>query len=183
MKCSKKQGASLILGDEAYRQDVDEDQRLGEYFREHYDLWHNFAVAHGRDVAPPGLRFVTGCDKTSDWACAAWCTGISSAEMKFFASATGVLDGHISLWGRWESRQSPDNNVGPRRLVPPAFQSMPSYVASVIYLPMLFIFNTIMFILNMIWLPPPQNTPSSPDPSPRSSFQPMCLLAKLLHGR
>jgi hypothetical protein len=107
------------LGADAYRQDSLELKRLTEYFLKHHSSWLTFAIEKlGRPLSSADLLFVTGCDKTSDWACAAWSEQTRSAQLKFFASAPGLVEGSANVWGYWQSTQSPDRNVGPRRLVP-----------------------------------------------------------------
>lgn len=167
-------GASLILGDNASREDVLDKRRLAEYFRRHYDSFRAFAVAQGREMPPSGLRFVTGCDKTTDWACAAWSSSTTNAELTFSASAFGFDVVGFSVWGRWESNESLDTNVGP----PSASQSIATFLLSVLWLVMAFIYN-------IIWLPPSQDPSRLPNSSynPRSNqcvfFRSYCMGDKL----
>jgi len=62
------------------------------------------------------LILVTGCDKTSEWACAAWSE--KTLRLSFLAGAPGMAGCSASLWGRWETTESLDKNVGPQPLVP-----------------------------------------------------------------
>src|SRR5882724_10589482 len=71
-ECSKQQGALLIMGDVAYRQNAVDKKRFSEYILRHHRSWLDFAEALGRDVSLSDLILVNGCDKTSEWACAAW---------------------------------------------------------------------------------------------------------------
>lgn len=114
-ECSHQQGAVLILGDVAYRQDALDKRRFAEYIVRRHRSWLAFANKLGRDLSLTDLILVTGCDRTSEWACAAWSEKTKSARLSFIAGIPGVAQGNLSLWGRWESSHSLDKNVGPYR--------------------------------------------------------------------
>lgn len=117
---SHQQGAVLTMGDVAYRQDALDEGKFLEYFIQHHRSWLTFANTLGRGLALTDILFVTGCDKTSDWACAAWSEKTSSITLSFIANVAGVAQGNATVWGRWESSQSLDENLGPQRLIPPS---------------------------------------------------------------
>ena len=86
-----------------------------DYTLARYKSWHKFALDLGRDVRPEDLRIVTGCDKTSDWACAAWSSSSGSGSIGFNADLP-VVQGQAYIWGRWETSDSVDYHAGPPRL-------------------------------------------------------------------
>jgi hypothetical protein len=106
------------MGDVAYRQDAVHRKRFLDYIIKHHRSWLDFATVSGHDVSLSDLMLVTGCDKTSEWACAAWSEKTKSLRANFFAGSPGVVQGNVNLWGRWQSEESLDKNVGPQRLVP-----------------------------------------------------------------
>ena len=119
-ECSQQQGAILIMGDVAYRQDILEKKRFADYMIKHHRSWASFTNNRlERGVSPSDLILVTGCDLTSEWACAAWCEKTNSGRLNFVVGVPGVVEGSLSLWGRWECSQSVERNVGPQPLVPP----------------------------------------------------------------
>lgn len=117
-ECSQHQGALLIMGDVAYRKDAVYKRRFSDYITEHHRSWLDFAEALGWDLSLSDLILVDGCDKTSEWACAAWSEKTESMRLSFVAGVPGVADANAGLWGRWVSSQSLDKNVGPQPLVP-----------------------------------------------------------------
>lgn len=160
-RCQGK-GASLMLSSPAYREDAIDLGRLGAYLRDHYDSWYDFAVAQGRTVPQSGLFFVTGCDKTSDWACAAWSDSTADAELTFSTSVFGFLAG-FSIWGRWKSNESLDTNAGPQRLTPEPSRSIASFLVEVLTM-------VPAFVYNFIWSSSSQDPSSPPDFSNDSRF-------------
>jgi hypothetical protein len=106
------------LGDPAYREDGVEQKRYCKYIIEHHRSWLEFASRLGHEASPSGLILVYGCDKTSQWACAAWSEQTQSVGLSFVAGVPGVAGGSARLWGEWVSQQSLDQNVGPQPLVP-----------------------------------------------------------------
>jgi hypothetical protein len=104
------------MGDVAHRQDAVDKKRFSDYFIEHHRSWLDFA--RGRDISLSDLILVDGCDKTSEWACAAWSEKTRSVKLNFVAGVPGVADGSAGLWGRWVSSQSLDKNIGPRPPIP-----------------------------------------------------------------
>lgn len=102
------------MGDVAYRQNAANKKRFSEYILRHHRSWLDFTEALGRDVSLSDLILVNGCDKTSEWACAAWSEKTQYVRLGFVAGT----EGSAGLWGRWISSQSLDKNVGPRSLMP-----------------------------------------------------------------
>lgn len=106
------------MGDVAFREDAVDRKRFLEYITNHYQAWMDFADTLGRDLSPSDLILVDGCDKTSEWACAAWSEKTQSVRLSFVAGVPGIAEGSAGLWGWWLSSQSLYKNVGPRPLIP-----------------------------------------------------------------
>jgi hypothetical protein len=106
------------LGDPAYREDAVERIRYCKYIAEHHRSWLEFASQLGYDLSLSDLILVYGCDKTSEWACAAWSEQTQSVSLSFVAGIPGIAEGGARLWGEWISQQSLDQNVGPQPLAP-----------------------------------------------------------------
>src|ERR1700729_2062421 len=98
-ECSHQQGALLIMGNVAYREDASNQKQFAEYIIKHYRSWLDFADALGRDLSLSDLILVDGCDKTSEWACAAWSEKTSNMMLNFVAGAPGIVEGSACLWG------------------------------------------------------------------------------------
>jgi hypothetical protein len=106
------------MGDVAYREDASNQKEFSEYIIKHHRSWLDFAGSLGCDLSLSDLILVDGCDKTSEWACAAWSEKTSSLRLNFVAGAPSIADGNACLWGQWDSSESLDKNVGPQPLIP-----------------------------------------------------------------
>ena len=114
----KDAGAILCMEAPALRVDFAKLIPIMNYALTHYASWLKFARDVGYDVRLRDLRFVTGCDKTSGWGCAAWsdCSRSKSRNIAInFRTPAVQLDGSASVWGTWETRDSVYHNVGPER--------------------------------------------------------------------
>ena len=111
----KKAGALLFMKTSANRREVSNKRDVQDYFLDHYKSWYRFALDQGRDVRLEDLRIVTGCDKTSDWACAAWSSNSGSGSIGFNVDLP-VVQGQGHIWGHWETSDSVDYHAGPPRL-------------------------------------------------------------------
>jgi len=107
-----------MMRDVAYRQDAVHKKPFYEFIIKHHRSWLDFAHSLGHDISLSDLILIDGCDRTSEWACAAWFEMSQPVRFNFVAGALGIADGGASLWGRWVSPQSLDKNVGPRPPVP-----------------------------------------------------------------
>ena len=112
------------MGDVAYRQDAVEKRHYAQYILTHHDSWFSFAKKNGRNIDVSDLILVTGCDKTSDWACAAFSKTSKSASASL--QVGGFVQGGLRVWGRWEHEGSVFSNEGPRSLVPPTQPDIPA---------------------------------------------------------
>jgi hypothetical protein len=115
-ECQKSAGAVLIMDDVAYRQDAIENDHYRRYILEHHNSWLSFAKKQGRNIDLSELILVTGCDKTSDWACAAFSKTSKSASASL--QVGGCVRGGLHVWGRWEHEGSVFANEGPKVLLP-----------------------------------------------------------------
>ena len=108
----------LCMKTSADRREALNKKAVQDYALAHYKSWHKFALGLGRDVRPEDLRIVTGCDKTSDWACAAWSSSSGSGSIGFNVDLP-VMQGQGHIWGHWETSDSIDYHAGPLRLPEP----------------------------------------------------------------
>ena len=116
--CNKKQGAVLILKDKAIHQSINDLGRVDAYIKKHRKSWYTFATDHHKLRLTMGdLVMVTGFDKTSRWALAAFTERSESASIHF---GVGLPSGDASVfvkgeWGRQEGVQSRSGPPGPRK--------------------------------------------------------------------
>ena len=92
-----------------------EDLNFAKYIRENHGSWLKFATEKcNRGIRLIDLVLVTGCHKTSSWACAAFASRSKEVNIEFNA-AVGATQG--GLWGRWSESCSPGvyTNSGPMR--------------------------------------------------------------------
>ena len=114
----KEAGALLCMKTSADRREALNKKAVQDYALARYRSWYKFALDLGRDVRPEDLRIVTGCDKTSDWACAAWSSSSGSGSIGFNVDFP-VVQGQGHIWGHWETSDSVDYHAGPLRLPEP----------------------------------------------------------------
>jgi hypothetical protein len=151
------------MGDVAYRQDVLDKQRFADYIIKHHRSWLTFVNDLGRGhLSLSDLILVTGCDKTSQWACAVWSEKTRSARLSFVAGAPGIAEGSATLWGSWASSQIVDEHVGPQPLGPVADRSSQS----------------ISFNVTSIGESPPLEMSSNVPPLGRSSKSNQCVFLR-----
>ncbi|KAF8512900.1 hypothetical protein JB92DRAFT_2925997 [Gautieria morchelliformis] len=101
-KSSKHEGAILVHSGGIDTQDALEKSAFQKYMRKNYASWLTFANdKNNRDIRLIDLVLVTGCDKTSYWACSAF-----DASAKVDREL--VLDvgfGKAKTWATWVDRQ------------------------------------------------------------------------------
>ena len=117
------------MNTDADRRKLKNTKHIQDYALAHYKSWHTFATNLGRDVNPGDIRFVTGCDMTSDWACATWSSYSGSGGIGFNANLP-VVRGQAHIWGRWETSDSVDYHAGPPRPPEPENNFLWSFVVS-----------------------------------------------------
>lgn len=116
-ECIKQNGAVLVMGDVAYRQDAVDLGRFYEHIVGNHCSWLAFANERlGRGLSLTDLILVTGCDRTSDWACGAWSDSSHSESVSFVIEQPSLLRDRAGTWGRWKGSDSFDRNSGPQRL-------------------------------------------------------------------
>lgn len=79
--------------------------------------WVSFANRPERecDITAKDLIFVTGCDRTSDWAMLAFHSNSQQMEIEFSAGVPTVVSASAAAWGGWMSTGSVHRNCGPYR--------------------------------------------------------------------
>ena len=122
----KSVGAVLIVGGPSSREDALENDHYRQYILDHHNSWFVFAKKNGRIVEMSDLILVTGCDKTSNWACAAFEETSKSASATLQVQVGGFVQGDLRVWGRWEHEGSVNAKEGPKMLVPPAQSTQPA---------------------------------------------------------
>ncbi|TFY78952.1 hypothetical protein EWM64_g5059 [Hericium alpestre] len=70
--CSRKRGAVLVLPDKANRTDTRNRGTYKTYLRTHCDRWFALTEMLGLGLHQEDIILVTGCDKTTSWATAAF---------------------------------------------------------------------------------------------------------------
>ena len=154
------------MGDVAYRQDAVENEHYLRYILTHHDSWFSFAKKNGRNIDVSDLILVTGCDKTSDWACAAFSKTSSSASASL--QVGGFVQGGLRVWGCWEREGSVFSNEGPRSLVPPTQPAIPASLPANTSTPNATSWTSLLRPLKGVFQSPQ---------SPKSSSTPVSLLA------
>jgi hypothetical protein len=118
-KCSKEQGAVLILGDDVDVQDVLHKRAFARYVHENHAAWLAFAKrVHERGITLNDLVLATGCYKIFAWACAAFSGSSIERGFNFHVGQAAVGQGGMSIWGSWVNCQSIDAHAGPPTPVP-----------------------------------------------------------------
>ncbi|KAF8516244.1 hypothetical protein JB92DRAFT_2272784 [Gautieria morchelliformis] len=113
-ECTKEQGAALILREDAHRTNALQKTTFTRYVRENHSKWLKLANnVHERGISADQLLMVTGCDKTSEWACAAFLASSSQIGLEFQIGNVGVAQGGVSVWGSWNHCQSVEVHSGP----------------------------------------------------------------------
>ncbi|KAF8530708.1 hypothetical protein JB92DRAFT_455326 [Gautieria morchelliformis] len=113
-ECTKKQGAALILRQDAHRTDALQEITFTRYVLENHSKWLKFANdVHERGISADQLLMVTGCDKASEWLGAAFLASSNQIGLEFQIGNTGIAQGGISVWGSWDHGQSVEVQAGP----------------------------------------------------------------------
>ena len=107
-----KQGATLITKYPTYREDIERDRRFGDYIKQYYESWVDFAQEQGypEDVRP---ILVTGVDLTRDFATAAYSDNRTPMECEFLATLPAVASNSADVWGSWHPQGFVHTNCGP----------------------------------------------------------------------
>lgn len=134
-KCSSRRGAVLVLKQWATREDISDSRDFHDYIRRHADSWYDFAEQKRFNV-PNGhsIFMVRGCDKTAEWALAAFegTSETQGAEVFFNGAFMTAPGARISLQGSWGRCTSAQHRSGPRLdSVTPVLSSLPADVPGV----------------------------------------------------
>ncbi|CCM00749.1 uncharacterized protein FIBRA_02789 [Fibroporia radiculosa] len=81
--CSGGNGALLIVGSPATREQLTHIRRIKNYMFKNQAHWLDFAQDRGREVCAEGIIFVRGWVKTTRWAVAALTEGGENVELSF----------------------------------------------------------------------------------------------------
>jgi hypothetical protein len=99
-ECNKEQGAALILRESAHRTNALRKNAFTRYVLENHSKWLKFANdVEQRGITADQLVMVTGCDKTSEWACAAFSASSKQVGLEFHVGNVSVVQGGVSVWG------------------------------------------------------------------------------------
>lgn len=101
---------------------MEEPAPFQTYMAKHFRSWVSFANRPEREcnITPKELIFVTGCDRTSDWAMLAFHSSMQQMEIEFSAGAPAIASASASAWGGWMTTGSVHRNCGPSRESPSA---------------------------------------------------------------
>ncbi|TFK48867.1 hypothetical protein OE88DRAFT_515564 [Heliocybe sulcata] len=113
--CTKQAGAALVLPHRAERYDTMRSKLMEKYMTDNWESWLDFTERLGMDVELQDLYLVTGCDRTDEWAMAAF----RRSESEIAASATIIVPGAANVTAafscKWETTSSVLHNTGPYR--------------------------------------------------------------------
>ena len=97
----------LILREDVDHSNALQKQRFIDYVLENHGMWLKFANdIHKCKVSLDQLLLVTGCDRMSAWACAAFSASLNNLGLEFQVINIGVPQGGILVWGSWNNFQS-----------------------------------------------------------------------------
>ncbi|KAL0948303.1 hypothetical protein HGRIS_010895 [Hohenbuehelia grisea] len=112
--CSDRQGAVLLLTRKGIREDILALDLCKEYAKEHYESWYDFANRQLRLGLNNGdIILVTGCDKTAEWATAAFNERSRGVGISFYGGFPMVGGAEVSLSGSWQTGTSVQHRSGP----------------------------------------------------------------------
>lgn len=112
--CENQLGAALVTKQSVYRETYHDNEEVRRYIARHIDSWYAFAKRLDEIEPKDGFLLVRGCDKTAEWALAAFAQKHREARISFtggFVSAGGQL----SLSGSWSAAMSAEYRSGPDR--------------------------------------------------------------------
>ncbi|TFY60560.1 hypothetical protein EVG20_g7374 [Dentipellis fragilis] len=111
--CSRRRGAVLVLPEDAQRVDTRSRAAYEDYTREHCERWHALT-----DRLRLGLRLedhilVTGCDRTTTWAVAAFTSVDFDSRISLSVDFAGVGSASFASSMSWTHDGSAQYNWGP----------------------------------------------------------------------
>lgn len=115
-KCTKEQGAVLILKDDARKEAIHPNKTFVDYIRAHHESWYNFAQSVMElDIAREDIVLVRGWVKTSEWAVAAFTERGQSHEISFHGQLGHLAQAGLSLSMTESNMMSVETRSGPHR--------------------------------------------------------------------
>lgn len=96
------------------RDDTYQRSDFEEYTLQHFRSWYTFANDRLRRGVKPGqILIVTSCDKTAEWATAAFATKGRNTRISFSGGLPAAVNGELALGGAWERNTSVQHRTGP----------------------------------------------------------------------
>ncbi|KAJ7433104.1 hypothetical protein FB451DRAFT_1155377, partial [Mycena latifolia] len=112
--CSRKQGALLHLSRPAIREEALAREAFETYTLGNFTNWYDFAnTVLLRGVKSGDILFVTGCDKTFEWASAVFDERSVNAGISLKADAVPGVSAELTFSGRWDTTSSIQHRSGP----------------------------------------------------------------------
>lgn len=119
VKCTRQQGAALLIKDRAYRTDAISRHAFEKCFIKNHTQWLSFANDElARGITLNDIVFVTGCDLTKEWTIATFNEATYDVEASFSVNVPPGAAG-AGVWGEWQSEAHVPNRSGPGPLLPP----------------------------------------------------------------
>lgn len=111
--CANQLGAVLVLKQQASREDLFDGKHFRSYILKNVDSWYEFADSLGFIVPEGDIFMVRGCDKTAEWALAAFENRSGEAEMFFNGAYMNVAGARVAVKGSWGHFSSGKHRSGP----------------------------------------------------------------------
>ncbi|EIN11258.1 hypothetical protein PUNSTDRAFT_131428 [Punctularia strigosozonata HHB-11173 SS5] len=119
-ECCNDLGAVLVLKQKAMRQNLRDSRVVRQYIRDNVDSWYEFANDLGFRVSEGDIFMVRGCDKTSEWAVAAFAERSADAGISFNGGYVVDAGVRVAVTGSWGWFCSAEHRSGPETAKDPA---------------------------------------------------------------
>lgn len=127
-ECVENQGAFLIVGSSAPREEFHQTRRMKSYMKKNIDSWYHYmSDVLGIERKLEDILFVKGWVKTTHWAVAAFVERARSAKVKVSGGFSPVAEGRLGFVVE-SAYSSVDHHTGPGtgQLFPQAQQMSPA---------------------------------------------------------
>ncbi|TFY55168.1 hypothetical protein EVG20_g9420 [Dentipellis fragilis] len=111
--CSRRKGAVLVLPEKALREDTKRRGAYKEYLREHCEQWHTLTEQLKLDLRMEDLVLVTGCDRTTTWAVAAFTNTDFDSQIQLSVELAGVEAASFASSLSWSHDENAQRHWGP----------------------------------------------------------------------
>ncbi|TFY69528.1 hypothetical protein EVG20_g3117 [Dentipellis fragilis] len=111
--CSRRRGAVLVLPEKARRADTRSRGAYKEYMREHCERWHALTEQLKLSLRMEDLVLVTGCDRTTTWAVAAFTSTDFDSRIQLSVDFAGVGSASFASSLSWTHDENAQYNWGP----------------------------------------------------------------------